>query len=287
MPDTEVLKQGVADGYRFVAYSVDAVLLNNATVFFNSIMKRLHMENVGQSKSRNKEFQERFSREGLIMHVVKADKPVIFDVGAHHGESVAYLKTLFPNSSIHSFEPDPDSFDVLSASVIEGVSYFNLALSDVDGMASFYRNNISHMNSLFKVNLSSRDSIGAAKAAAGNDTQYFDGFNEEVKIAAVRLDSFAKEHSINRIDLLKIDVQGAECRVLTGGSETLRKTRVIVMEISFYDYYEHQTTFLDVEQILSPLGFRLFSISEISNNPMNGRTDWAEVVYLNQSMTNE
>jgi hypothetical protein len=54
------------------------------------------------------------------------------------------------------------------------------------------------------------------------------------------------------------------------------------MEINFFDYYEHQTSFMDVEQILLPLGFQMFSISEISNNPMNGRTDWAEVVYLNQ-----
>lgn len=243
------------------------------------------MENVGQAKSRNKEFQEKFSREGLLRHIVKADNPVIFDVGAHHGESVAYLKTLFPNASIYSFEPDPDSFDALSSSVIGGVSYFNLALSDVDGAASFYRNKISHTNSLFKVNLNSRDSIGIANATAKNDPQYFEGFNEEVKVTATRLDSFTKQQSIGQIDLLKIDVQGAECRVLAGGNATLQNTKVLVLEISFFDYYEHQTAFMDVEQILSPLGFRLFSISEISNNPMNGRTDWAEVVYINTSFT--
>lgn len=243
------------------------------------------MENVGQSKSRNKEFQEKFSRDGLLRHVVNTDKPVIFDVGAHHGESVVYLKALFPNASIHSFEPDPDSFDLLSSSVIDGVSYFNLALSDEDGVASFYRNKISHTNSLLKVNLNSRDSIGIANATVKNDTQYFEGFNEEVKVAVTRLDTFTKQHSIGQIDLLKIDVQGAECRVLAGGSETLKNTNVLVLEISFFDYYEHQTTFMDVEKILSPLGFRLFSISEISNNPMNGRTDCAEVVYLNKSFT--
>lgn len=243
------------------------------------------MENVGQSKSRNKEFQEKFGREQLFQQVVTAAEPVIFDVGAHHGESVVYLKALFPKASLYSFEPDPDSFDVLSASPIEGVSYFNLALSDVDGTASFYRNKISHTNSLLKVNLKSSDSIGIANATAENDTQFFKNFNEEVRVIATRLDSFTKQHSIGQIDLLKIDVQGAECRVLAGGNATLQNTKVIVLEINFFDYYEHQTTFMDIEQILSPLGFRLFSISEISNNPMNGRTDWAEVVYLNQSFT--
>jgi FkbM family methyltransferase len=182
------------------------------------------MENVGQSKSRNKEFQEKFNRDGLFRQIVRADKPVIFDVGAHYGESVNYLKMLFPNSLIYSFEPDPDSFDILSNSVIEGVSYFNLAISDVDGTASFYRNKISHTNSLLKVNLGSRDSIGIANATAENDKQYFEGFNEEVKVVATQLDSIAKQQSIGAIDLLKIDVQGAECRVLAGGKAPF-KTR--------------------------------------------------------------
>ncbi len=242
------------------------------------------MENVGQSKSRNEEFQEKFSRKRLIQHIVPAAEPVIFDVGAHYGESVAFLKPLFPKAHIYSFEPDPDSFSVLSAAAVERVSYFNLAFSDADGTASFYRNRISHTNSLLKVNLNSRDSIGIVNATAEKSTQYFENFNEEVKVATVRLDSFARQHSISQIDLLKIDVQGAECKVLLGAEATLRNTRAIILEISFFDYYEHQTSFMDVENILLPLGFRLFSISEISNNPMNGRTDWAEVIYLNQNL---
>lgn len=242
------------------------------------------MENVGESKFRNKEFQEKYSREKLLQHIVRGNNPIIFDVGAHHGESVSYLKALFPDASIYSFEPDPDSFETLSASSAEGVLCFNMALSDTDGVVSFYRNRISHTNSLLKVNLNSRDSIGIANAIVENNKKYFEGFNEEVKVEAVSLDSFAKRHPIERIDLLKIDVQGAECRVLAGGNATLQKTKVLVLEINFFDYYEQQTSFMDVEQIVSSQGFRLFSISEISNNPMNGRTDWAEVVYLNKNL---
>jgi FkbM family methyltransferase len=244
------------------------------------------MENVGQAKLRNKEFQEKFSREKLLKHLVTAPEPIIFDVGAHHGESVTYLKPIFPKASIYSFEPDPNSFDVLASAAIEGVTYYNLAFSDADGTATFYRNKISHTNSLYKVNLNSTDSISITKAKAENDVQFFDNFNEETIVPTSRLDSFMQKSSVNMIDLLKIDVQGAECSVLEGGKEkTLKNTRVIVLEISFYDYYEHRTSFMDVEKILLPLGFRLFSISEISNNPMNGRTDWAEVVYMNEIIT--
>ena len=98
------------------------------------------------------------------------------------------------------------------------------------------------------------------------------------------LDSFTRKHSIGKVDLLKIDVQGAECNVLRSGQNALMRVRTIVIEISFFDYYENQTSFLNVESILFPLGFKLYSISEISNNPLNGRTDWAEVVYVNSSL---
>jgi len=242
------------------------------------------MENVGQSHTRNKEYEKRFSREQLLQNLVKFSEPIIFDVGAHRGESVSFLKRIFPSASIYSFEPDPDSYKELSSFNVARVCYFNLAISDSDGTASFYRNKISHTNSLLKVNLKSKDSISIAKATEVNDTQFFEGFNEEVKVISVRLDSFTYSNSIDHIDLLKIDVQGAECRVLNGAIETLKKTKVIIIEIGFFDYYENQTSFMDIESIIFPLGYRLFSISEISNNPMNGRTDWAEVVYLNQNI---
>jgi len=238
------------------------------------------MENVGESKERNKKYSEKFSREQLIKNIVQADHPIIFDIGAHRGESVLYLKRIFPSSSIYSFEPDPDSFKVLERNDIDGVCCLNLAISDTDGVERFYRNKISHTNSLFRVNLQSKDSIGVNTANAKNDTEYFIGFNQEIDIPTLRLDSFVKANAISHIDLLKIDVQGAECKVLNGAREILGNTKVIVLEISFFDYYNHQTTFMDVEMIISSLGFRLFSISEISNNPMNGRTDWAEVIYM-------
>ena len=49
--------------------------------------------------------------------------------------------------------------------------------------------------------------------------------------------------------------------------------------MSLFDYYDHKTSFSDIEKYLLPIGFELFSILEISNNPMNGRTDWVEVLY--------
>ncbi len=240
------------------------------------------MENIGESQNRNIEFNKKFNRNNLIKSLVSVEKPVIFDVGAHWGESIDYFKALFSASMIYSFEPDPESFDLLTKRDYTDVNYFNLALSSKIGELSFFRNEISHTNSLFKVNLESKDSIGITKAKNSGNVDFFNNFNSEVKVKTSTLDEICKNNSIHLIDLLKIDVQGAECEVLKGGKNIMRNTKVLIIEISFFDYYENHTTFLDVETILSPLNFSLFSISEISNNPMNGRTDWVEAIYINK-----
>lgn len=237
------------------------------------------MKNVGESGVRNRAFEEKYTREKVLQEVIGSGRVILFDIGAHFGESVTYLRDLFPESEILSFEPDPESFEKLSAENVPGVRCFNLAFCDRDGEMAFYRNRISHTNSLLKVNPGSLDSIAFTKAREEQRTDIFEDVNSEIQVPTARLDTFCRANNIPHIDLLKIDVQGAERFVLEGGPETLEKSRVVVLEISFFDYYEQSSSFSDIEKFLHPAGFRLFSISEISNNPMNGRTDWAEVIY--------
>lgn len=237
------------------------------------------MDAVGESKKRNEEFQKSFDRLKLIRSLVKTESPVLLDIGAHKGESVAYLRKAFPNSFIFSIEPDPDSFQALTDLKAPNHRCLNLAVSNQSGEMSFYKNEISHTNSLFKVNSKSQDSIRIQNAIKNNDTSVFKSFNREIKVRAVTLDDLVDEENMERIDLLKIDVQGAEALVLEGGPKALHKAGAVLLEVSFYDYYEKKTSFHEIEQYLRPAGFELFSISEISQNPMNGRTDWAEVLY--------
>ncbi len=69
----------------------------------------------GQSDQRNQEYIAKFSPEKYYRSLLATDSPIIFDVGAHRGESVRFFKSIFPQSTIYSFEPDPDNFDHLRA----------------------------------------------------------------------------------------------------------------------------------------------------------------------------
>ena len=237
------------------------------------------MEGIGESRERNEDFKKAFSRENLIKGLIDSPDPVILDVGGHKGESVTFLRRLFPRALIHSFEPDPDSFHELEQLADAHTHCHNLALSDEGGSASFFRNRLSHTNSLYKVNLDSEDSIYLAKAR--RHLAEFDAsrFNAAIEVPTRRLEDFIHEHAIGRVDLLKLDVQGAESKVLAGAGRALDRVRSAIIEVSFFDYYEHHSSFREIETLLEPFDFALFSISEISNNPMNGRTDWAEVIY--------
>jgi FkbM family methyltransferase len=239
------------------------------------------MDNVGESSLRNREFQRKFSRESIIRKLIdeRITAPVLLDVGAHKGESARYLRKLFPDSIIHSFEPSANSFAELQLVRDEHTHCHNVALTDVDGGIDFFENKISHRNSVFRVNEASRDSLyleqsrlKCAEIPAGT-------FNLRQQVPSMRLATFCAREGIRHVDLLKIDVQGAECKVLVGAAQALEFTDTIILEIMFFDYYEHQGSFLEIESVLHPRGFRIFAISDISNNPMNGRTDWVEVIY--------
>jgi FkbM family methyltransferase len=245
------------------------------------------MENVGESKARNSEFDKSFSRARLIRDLIDARiaTPVIFDVGGHKGESIIFLRNQFPAAEIHSFEPDPAIFAHLANVADARTHCHNLALSEISSKLRFFRNRISHTSSLFPINLESQDSIYLSEVRSRNAAPETTRFNEEIEVEAERLDHFCARHGIEAIDLLKIDVQGAEFRVLAGAGALLERVGAVIAEVSFYDYYQHRGSFLEIERSIAPFGFRLFSISEISNNPMNGRTDWAEVIYTRDART--
>ena len=66
--------------------------------------------------------------------------------------------------------------------------------------------------------------------------------------------------------------------------EYLKNVNVVLTELMLYDLYERSVSFTDIERFLIPAGFKLYDISDFSKNPMNGRTDWVDVIYVNKHL---
>lgn len=148
----------------------------------------------------------------------------IFDVGANQGQYLHSLASCFPPNdiSVHCFEPSAETFRILASNVAQNyqnkVKLNNLALGKKPGELSlFYDAPGSGLASLTKRRL---DHFGIK-----NDR------SEVVRVDT--LDNYCKEHAIEHIHLLKLDVEGHELDVLAGASEMLAKRAIDMVVFEF------------------------------------------------------
>ena len=100
-------------------------------------------------------------------------------------------------------------------------------------------------------------------------------------VQMTRLDSFCARESIRHIDILKVDAQGYEGRILAGLGDMLTPACVhsLFLEVLFVDCYENQTWFGEILELLRPRGYRLFGITNIAVDNVNG-WKWADAVFV-------
>ena len=246
------------------------------------------------NKERTTEYLSKFNRETVLKYLIKETEPIIFDIGANDGLSLEEFKTWWRNSTVHCFEPQEECLDILikrsksykkSSVIINRTAAGEKAEENVD----FYSHDINTGLSGFnKVNTDSIDSVYLNELKIADSStklnQYMNKLNHESLVDVIRLDDYMDKFEIDRINLLKIDTQGYEPEVLSGLGKRLGDVDVIVTELMFYDYYNRRLSFTDIENYLIPAGFQLYDISHIAKNPMNGRTDWVDVIYVNNKI---
>jgi FkbM family methyltransferase len=120
----------------------------------------------------------------------------ILDLGANIGASVLWFHRRFPGAEIHAVEPDGRALRKLRRNVagLPGVTVHHLALAGEDGRRTFYEAEQTWSSSLM------------AEAAGGG---------RPTTVAALTLEALMRDHvGRQRVDLLKLDVEGAEWEVL-------------------------------------------------------------------------
>ncbi len=215
------------------------------------------------------QFKDPFKALSCLSH---SSKPVIFDVGAHEGETTLQFRKWFPSSSIFSFEPFPEAFAKLSLRFCDDpyVKPFQMALSDESGSRSFYVNKFHPTNSLLP--------------AASHPSKWTSlSEMESVKVIDVsvdRVDSFCKEAMIPKIDILKIDAQGSDLAILKGADSLLKgmKIEFLLVEVLFIALYEGQHYFHEVNQFLASYGYHLFDLFTLAH-ANDGQLMWADGLF--------
>jgi FkbM family methyltransferase len=251
------------------------------------------MQAYPSNEERTAEYLKKFSREKTLRHLIPVADPVIFDVGANVGGTIREFKEFWPGAKIHAFEPQEECWGDLDAAknaFPDGDIAINrtAAGNALSEGSVFFTHDISKGISGFnKINLGSLDSVHLKKLSEEDPEAvraYEATLNHERRVPVIRLDDYLARSGVERINLLKIDTQGHEPEVLEGLGERLRHVDVVLSELMFYDYYERSLSFSDIERFLLPAGLRLYDISHIAKNPMNGRTDWVDVIYVNERL---
>lgn len=179
--------------------------------------------------------------------------PVIFDVGAHTGGMSEIYRRLFPEAHIHAFEPTPSAIDILHATfAADGRFHLHpLALSDREGDIAFHLNASGATNSLL-----------APRNEVPPDWWELMEPRTTVKVPAKAVDGFCAEHDIARIDIMKIDVQGAESLVLKGARDMLARGAIgsVLLEVIVIPSYDGQSRPDEIFSLLCGAGMTLVDL---------------------------
>jgi len=211
----------------------------------------------------NVEAQKTFDEIHQILN--NEEKPIIFDVGANEGQSIARFRQIFPTSIIHSFEPQPKECEIIQKKYASNNTFINNAgLGSTEGKKKFYVNWSSSSSSFIQLNLNS-EGIRKSSEHYGVPSEKY--IVDEIEANIFTLDSYVKKNNITKIDILKIDTQGFEDEVLKGAENSLKSNIIntIEMELLVGDNYEKRVTFSDVGKYLIPYGYRLYAISRGGN----------------------
>lgn len=122
---------------------------------------------------------------------------VMVDVGAHHGGSLAPFAAA--GWRVHAFEPDPDNRRVLTRRFARhaAVTVDPRAVSDaVRPDAAFY--------------------TSPASSGIGTLAPFDPGHRRTARVATTTLGAYLERHGVDRVDLLKVDAEGHDLRVLRG-----------------------------------------------------------------------
>jgi FkbM family methyltransferase len=186
--------------------------------------------------------------------LVKNENPVIFDIGAHVGSVTARYRKIFPGGTIHVFEPFRESFQALKERFgsCPAVRLNETAITDSVGRTIFNANVSSKTNSILK----SDPRVSESWVGPFHDT------TSTIEVPTTTIDAYCEANAIDRIDILKLDVQGAELQALNGAKSTLQRhcARQIYMEVLIAPTYVSQPRFEDYLQFLRSVGYEVLDI---------------------------
>jgi len=181
-----------------------------------------------------------------VIKKISSTKPsIIFDGGANNGEYSALFAQYSPETKIYSFEPVDTTFDLL----VKNTEDFENVIPFKKGL---YKENCTKEINIF--NAHTHSSIFDIQGLHYDATS-------KVSIDLIKGDDFVREHAIEQIDFLKIDIEGAEYDALLGFEETIKQGKIKAVQFEYgYINITTKKLLIDFYAFLEKYGYVLGKI---------------------------
>jgi FkbM family methyltransferase len=172
---------------------------------------------------------------------------LFFDVGANDGETAVTALHQFPKARVICFEPHPVTFSKLTTRLRNEarIRMVNSALGFEIGEFEMFEYDNSKINSL----------TDRAPYAVR-----FGQKSRRISVQCTTLDAYCAKTEIERIDVLKIDTEGFDFKVLQGSSVMLQKHAIKFVYFEFNDFQPSEEAFggalMPIYALLRPHGYR-------------------------------
>lgn len=184
---------------------------------------KLKIAKIGRFKVcfRNKDELDRIKKEIFVdkeyRFTSRKKRPFIIDCGSHIGFSILYFKSIYPKAEILGFEPNSENFEILQRNLtvnkLKDVKVINAALSNKNG------------KDLLRISFEEKEPWTWADTIINNIWGDEDD-NKKIEVKTVRLSKYLNKP----VDLLKVDIEGSEQKVLEEIKNKLYFIEQIIME---------------------------------------------------------
>ena len=193
------------------------------------------------------------------------DPDIVLDCGANRGQTAESLRNLYPRAQIYSFEPVRACFEDLEKTCAQiGVHAVHKAVGDRDGKARIHLTASPECHSLLAYQV-------------GNPCAKWTWVVGEEEVDVCTLDHWCEHHQLDlgRVDIIKLDVQGAELQALFGARKLLKTAKLIYLEVAFVSIYKEAPLFEEIEVFMGECGYRRAAIY-----PSDQPHHWGDALYV-------
>jgi FkbM family methyltransferase len=201
---------------------------------------------------------------------------IIFDIGSRDCKQSIEFYNEFPNAKIYAFECNPNTLPLCEKNIesySDRITLIKGAVCDTDGEITFYPIDQEKTITSWK-----DGNPGASSLFKTNGTYTTEHYVQtEITVSCHRLDTIMSQHHIPNVDLIWMDLQGAELLALKGLGKYLEKVQYIQSEVSHKEIYTNQVMFRDFHNfmisnkfsILNQLSFKGWQEDAVYKNTRN------------------